>query len=103
MRWRRWDALDLLNKATLFTKLACNRVESMQAVADAWSLLANTVMAWNTSQVQAVLDRGSTRRHAFPPELIGKIATTRLESMNLSGVFGFAADGYADQILLSEH
>jgi hypothetical protein len=31
----------------------------MQAVADALSLMANIVMAWNTSQMQAVLDRWS--------------------------------------------
>lgn len=57
----------------------------MQAVADALSLLANTVMAWNTTQMQAVLDRWSNRRQVIPPELIGKIASTRLESINLRG------------------
>jgi hypothetical protein len=31
------------------------RVDEMQAVADALSLLANIVMAWNTAQMQAVL------------------------------------------------
>jgi len=51
----------------------------MQAVADALSLMANIVMAWNTSQMQAVLDRWSNRRQVIPPELIGKIAPTRLE------------------------
>src|SRR5256885_8765254 len=55
-------------------------------------------MAWNTSQMQAVLDRWSNRRQAIPPELIGKIAPTRLESINLRGVFRFPVDRYADQI-----
>ena len=73
----------------------------MQAVADALSLLANTVMAWNTSQMQAVLDRWSNRRQVIPPELIGKIAPTRLEGINLRGVFRFPVDRYADQILPS--
>ena len=77
------------------------RVDEMQAVADALSLLANIVMAWNTSQMQAVLDRWSNRRQAIPPELIGKIAPTRLESINLRGVFRFPVDRYADQILPS--
>ena len=77
------------------------RVDEMQAVANALSLLANIVMAWNTAQMQAVLDRWSNRRQAIPPELIGKIALTRLESMNLRGVFRFPVDRYADQILPS--
>lgn len=78
------------------------RVDEMQAVADALSLLANIVMAWNTSQMQAVLDRWSNRRQVIPPELIGKIAPTRLESINLRGVFRFPVDRYADQILPSQ-
>jgi len=53
----------------------------MQAVADALSLMANIVMAWNTSQMQAVLDRWSNRRQVIPPELIGKIAPTRLDDL----------------------
>ncbi len=77
------------------------RVDEMQAVADALSLMANIVMAWNTSQMQAVLDRWSNRRQVIPPELIGKIAPTRLESINLRGVFRFPVDRYADQILPS--
>ena len=63
--------------------------------------LSNIVMAWNTSQMQAVLDRWSNRRQVIPPELIGKIAPTRLESINLRGVFRFPVDRYADQILPS--
>ena len=66
------------------------------------SLLANIVMAWNTSQMQAVLDRWSNRRQIIPPELIGKIAPTRLESINLRGVFRFPVDRYAGQILPSQ-
>src|SRR5260221_6493338 len=62
---------------------------------------ANIVMAWNTSQMQAVLDRWSNRRQGIPPELIGKIAPTRLESINLRGVFRFPVDRYADPILPS--
>ena len=38
------------------------------------------------------------RRQVIPPELIGKIAPTRLESINLRGVFRFPVDRYADQI-----
>jgi hypothetical protein len=47
----------------------------MQAVADALSLLANIVTAWNTAKMQAIFDRWAQRRGgAVPPELIGRIA-----------------------------
>lgn len=44
----------------------------------------------------------SNRRQIIPPELIGKIAPTRLESINLRGVFRFPVDRYAGQILPSQ-
>ena len=66
------------------------------------SLLANIVMAWNTSQMQAVLDRWANRRQVIPLELIGKIAPTRLESINLRGVFRFPIERYAGEILPSQ-
>ena len=73
----------------------------MQAVADALSLLANIVMAWNTAQMQAVLDRWANRRQVVPPELIGRVAPTRLEGINLRGVFRFPLERYSQQILPS--
>jgi Tn3 transposase DDE domain-containing protein len=58
----------------------------MQAVADALSLLANLVMAWNSMKMQSIFDRWNTRRaSAVPPELIGRIAPTRTEGINLRG------------------
>jgi len=78
------------------------RVDEMQAVADALSLLANIVMAWNTAQMQAVLDRWANRRQIVPPELTGRIAPTRLEGINLRGVFRFPLERYAGQILPSQ-
>jgi TnpA family transposase len=76
--------------------------DEMQAVADALSLLANLVMAWNTMKMQAVLDRWNARRSSVvPPELIGRIAPTRTEGINLRGVFSFPVEQYADQLLPS--
>ena len=69
---------------------------------DALSLLANIVMAWNTAQMQAVLDRWANRRQVIPPELIGRIAPTRLEGINLRGVFRFPIERYAAQLLPSQ-
>jgi len=78
------------------------RAEEMQAVADALSLLANIIMAWNTTQMQAVLDRWANRRQVIPAELTGKIAPTRLQGINLRGVFRFPVERYASEILPSQ-
>jgi TnpA family transposase len=76
--------------------------DEMQAVADALSLLANVVMAWNTTKMQAIFDRWSQRRSgAIPPELIARIAPTRTEGINMRGVFRFPIEQYADQLLPS--
>ena len=77
------------------------RPEEMQAVADALNLLANIVMAWNTMQLQAVLGRWANRRQFIAPELTGKIAQTRLEGINLRGIFRFPTERNAEQILPS--
>lgn len=78
------------------------RSDEMQAVADALSLMANIVMAWNTAQIQAVLDRWANRRQIVPTELIGRNAPARLEGINLRGVFRFPLEHYAGQILPSQ-
>ena len=74
----------------------------MQAVADALSLLANILMAWNTAQMQQVMDHWAQRQDgAVPPQLIGRIAPTRTEGINLRGVFRFPVERYAEKILPS--
>jgi len=71
------------------TQPEAKQVDEMQAIADALSLLANIVMAWNTAQMQALLNRWANRREVIPAELIGRIAPTRLEGINLRGIFRF--------------
>ena len=59
-------------------------------------------MAWNTTQMQAVIDRwNNRRRQRIPAELIGRIAPTRIECINLWGVFRFPIERFATQILSS--
>ena len=76
--------------------------EEMQAVADALNLLANIVMAWNTMQMQAALLAWANRRQFIAPALTEKIAPTRLEGINLRGIFRFPTERYAEQILPSQ-
>jgi hypothetical protein len=78
------------------------RHDELAAVGDALGLLANLVMAWNTAQMQAAFDRLNARKStAVPPELIGRIAPTRTEGINLRGVFRFPVEAYAEQLLPS--
>jgi TnpA family transposase len=101
----RGEAVNALKRAIYTGRVAplqARRSDEMQAVADALSLLANIVMAWNTSRMQTALDRWSSRRRSVPPELIGRIAPTRLEGINLRGVFRFPVERYAEQLLPSQ-
>ena len=101
----RGEAVNALKRAIYAGRVAgyqAKRHDEMQAVADALSLLANILMAWNAAKMQAVLDQWSTRRStAVPPELIGRMAPTRIEGINLRGVFRFPIEQYADQLLPS--
>ena len=101
----RGEAVNALKRAIYIGRVVgyqAKREAEMQAVADALSLLANIVMAWNTAQMQAVIDRwNNRRRERIPTELIGRIAPTRIEGINLRGVFRFPIEQFADQILPS--
>jgi len=101
----RGEAVNALKRAIYTGRVAtaqARRADEMQAVADALSLLANIVMAWNTAQMQAVLDRWANRRQIVPAELTGRIAPTRLEGINLRGVFRSPVERYAGQLLPSQ-
>ncbi len=101
----RGEAVNALKRSIYTGRVASHQAkqsEEMQAIADALSLLANIVMAWNTAQMQQVLDHWAQRRSGVvPPELIGRIAPTRTEGINLRGVFRFPVERYADKILPS--
>ncbi len=101
----RGEAVNALKRAIYVGRLASYQAkqhEEMQAVADALSLLANLVMEWTTMKMQSELDRWNTRRStAVPPGLIGRIAPTRTEGINLRGVFTFPIEQYQAQLLPS--
>jgi hypothetical protein len=77
------------------------RPDEMQAVADGLSLLANTVMAWNTMQMQTVVNRWANRRQVIEADIMAKIAPTHLSGINLRGVFRFPVERYASDLMPS--
>jgi TnpA family transposase len=97
----RGEAINALKRALYAGRVIgyqAKREEEMHAVADALSLLANIVMAWNTAQMQAVIDGWS---EPVPAELMGRIAPNRIEGINLRGIFRFPVERFADQLLPS--
>ena len=101
----RGDAVNAMKRSIYVGRIVAAQAkqdEDMQAVADALNLLANIVMAWNTMQMQAALQASANRRQFIAPELTEKIAPTRLEGINLRGIFRFPTERYAEQILPSQ-
>jgi TnpA family transposase len=101
----RGEAINAL-KRLIYTGRVANyqakNEDEMQAVADALSLLANIVMAWNTAKMQAIFDQWARRRNGtISPELIARCAPTRTEGLNMRGIFRFPIELYLAQLLPS--
>ncbi|MEO6321638.1 MAG: Tn3 family transposase [Polaromonas sp.] len=100
----RGEAVNALKRAIYTGHISpaqAKRPDEMQAVADGLSLLANTVMAWNTMQMQAVVNRWANRRQVIEADIMAKIAPTRLSGINLRGVFRFPVERYAADLMPS--
>jgi len=100
----RGEAVNSLKRAIYTGRISpaqAKRPDEMQAVADGLSLLANTVMAWNTMQMQVVMNRWANRRQVIEADIMAKIAPTRLSGINLRGVFRFPVERYAADLMPS--
>jgi len=62
-------------------------------------VIAQEHRAQQSTQVASII--GPTSRRRRPPELIGRIAPTRTEGINLRGIFRFPVERYVDKILPS--
>lgn len=86
--FNREESVNSLKPAIYSGKVAghqARRTDDLQAVAEALNLLTNIVMAWHTAQMQATVDRWANRRQVIPHELMGRIAPTSIENINLRG------------------
>jgi hypothetical protein len=76
--------------------------ESLSAVSSALTLLANILMAWNTTHMQRVLGEiQAATGQPLESEQLRRIAPTHLEGINLRGTFSFPVAWYARRILPS--
>ena len=94
----RGESVNALKRAIYVGRVSsqqARRKEEMQSVADALGLLANIVMAWNTSRMQAIVDSWNQQGQGpVPEELIGRIAPTHIEGINLRGIFWFPIEQF---------
>jgi len=100
----RGEVVNALKRAIYTGRISpaqAKRPDEMQAVADGLSLLANTVMSWNTMQMQAIVNRWANRRQVIEADIMAKIAPTRLSGINLRGVFRFPVERYATDLMPS--
>jgi len=65
----RWEVVNALKRAIYTGRVAGYQAKSddeLQALADALSRRANTLMAWNTAQMQAALNRWNAQPRCHP-------------------------------------
>lgn len=78
------------------------REDSLSAVSSALTLLANILMAWNTTHMQHALEAPQASGGESPgAEQLRRIAPTHLEGINLRGTFIFPVGRYASRLLPS--
>lgn len=85
----RGEATNALKRLIYTGRVASYQAKSedeMQAVADALSLLANIVMAWNTHRLQIAIDRVPGE---YPDEVLSRIAPIGYKHINLRGIMTF--------------
>ncbi|HEX7498966.1 MAG TPA: hypothetical protein VF524_01545 [Polyangia bacterium] len=66
------------------------------------SILADLAPEIRVPETSAQAKMPGQQASDVPPELIGRIAPTRLEGINLRGVFRFPVERYAGQLLPSQ-
>lgn len=72
------------------------------AVSSALTLLANVLMAWNTTHMQRGLEEiEAATGQPLGSEQLRRIAPTHLEGINLRGTFNFPVARYTRRILPS--
>jgi len=102
--FNRGEAVNSLNGAVCTGRISiaqAKRADEIQAVADGLSLLSNTMMAWNTMQIQAVVNRWANRRKVIEDDIMVKISPTRLSGINLRGVLRCPVERYAADLMPS--
>jgi len=65
------------------------------------ALVTNLVMAWNTHQMQATLDRSRAQGRQIDPQVLHHITPMGLEDINFGSILVFPLERYRSRLLPS--
>jgi TnpA family transposase len=77
------------------------RTEELIAQSGALALVTNLVMAWNTHQIQATLDRWRAQGREIDPHILHHITPMGFEGINFGGILVFPLERYRSRLLPS--
>ncbi len=77
------------------------RTEELIAQSGALALVTNLVMAWNTHQMQATLDRWRAQGRQIDPQILHHITPMGFEGINFGGILVFPLERYRSRLLPS--
>src|SRR6202453_2912351 len=77
------------------------RTEELIAQSGALALVTNLVMAWNTHQMQATLDRWRVQNREIDPQILHHITPMGFEGINFDGILVFPVERYRSRLLPS--
>ena len=77
------------------------RTEELIAQSGALALVTNLVMAWNTHQMQATLDRWRAQGREIDPQILHHITPMGFEGINFGGILVFPLERYRSRLLPS--
>lgn len=77
------------------------RAEELIAQSGALALVTNLVMAWNTHQMQATLDRWRGEGRSIDRQILHHITPMGFEGINFGGILVFPVDRYRSRLLPS--
>jgi TnpA family transposase len=77
------------------------RTEELIAQSGGLALVTNLVMAWNTHQMQATLDRWRAGGRQIDPKILHHITPMGFEGINFGGILVFPVDRYRSRLLPS--
>jgi hypothetical protein len=77
------------------------RAEELIAQSGALALVTNLVMAWNTHQMQATLNRWRAEGRQIDPQILHHITPMGFEGINFGGILVFPVERYWSRLLPS--
>src|ERR1039458_10159365 len=73
-------------------------IEELGAQSGALALVTNLVMAWNTHQMQATLDRWRAQGREIDPQILHHITPMGFEGINFGGILVFPLERYRSRL-----